>query len=113
MPTPTPAPPKAPSVISWDKAKDHIGERTSVYGAVVDVKWASGSKGQPTFLNIGNPYPDPSRFTAVIWIQNRSKFPEAPEVYYLGKTIHVTGLITEYKGGAQIEVKDPSQIQER
>lgn len=113
MPTPTSAPPKAPSAISWDEAKNHIGERTTVYGAVVDAKWASGSKGQPTFLNIGKPYPDPNRFTVVIWIENRDKLPKAPEVYYLGKTIYVTGLITEYKGVAQIEVKDPSQIQER
>jgi len=75
--------------------------------------WASGSKGKPTFLNIGKPYPDPNRFTVVIWIQNRGKFPQPPDDYYLGKTICVTGLIDEYKGIPQIEVKDPSQIQEQ
>jgi hypothetical protein len=45
---------------------------------VVSTKWASGSKGQPTFLNIGNPYPDENRLTVVIWIQNRGNFPYAP-----------------------------------
>lgn len=114
-PTPAEAPAPAPpaSAISWDEAKYHIGERITVYGAVVDTHWASGSKGKPTFLNIGKPYPDPGRFTVVIWIDYRGNFPQAPEVYYLGKTIYVTGLITEYKGIPQIEVKTPTQIQEQ
>jgi len=116
-PTPTQQTTPAPAgAISWDKAKDHIGERTTVYGTVVDTRWASGSKGKPTFLNIGKPYPDPNRFTVVIWIENRGKFPQAPEVYYKGKTIYVTGLIEEYpkgSGSAQIQVTDPSQIKEQ
>ena len=101
-----------PGSISWDEAKYHIGERTTVCGPVVDATWASGSNGKPTFLNLGKPYPDPDRFTVVIWIQYRSNFPQAPEEYYLGKTICVTGLIDEYKGIPQIEVKYPSEIQE-
>jgi len=99
--------------IPWDEAKYHIGERATVYGAVVDTHWASGSKGKPTFLNIGRPYPDPDRFTVVIWIDYRANFPQAPEVYYLGKTVYITGLITQYEGIPEIEVKDPSQIQEQ
>ena len=113
---PNGSPPPKPETVPWDKAKDHIGERTTVSGPVVDTHWASGSNGKPTFLNIGKPYPDPDRFTVVIWIDNRGNFPQAPEVYYLGKTICVTGLIDEYpkgSGSAQIEVKDPSQIQEQ
>ena len=113
-PTPTPSTtPTPPSALAWSEAKYHIGERTTVFGPVVDTRWASGSKGKPTFLNIGKPYPDPERFTVVIWIQNRSKFPDPPEDYYLGKTIYVTGLITEYKGIPQIEVTDPTQIQKQ
>ncbi len=118
-PTPTPTPTLIPtpspplSAVAWDEARYHIGERTTVYGPVVDTHWASGSRGKPTFLNIGKPYPDPKRFTVVIWIQNRGNFPQAPEVYYLGKSIYVAGLIAEYKGIPQIEIKDPSQIQER
>jgi len=99
--------------IPWDEAKNHISERTTVYGPVVDTHWASGSKGKPTFLNIGKPYPDPDRFTVVIWIDYRANFPQAPEVYYLGKTIYVAGLIQEYDNIPQIEAKDPSQIQEQ
>ena len=111
--TQIPASTQSQSVIGWDEAEYHIGERTTVYGPVVDTHWTSSSSGEPTFLNIGKPYPDPDRFTVVIWIQNRSNFSQAPEVYYLSKDIHVTGLITEYRGIAQIEVSNPSQIQVR
>jgi len=97
--------------ISWSEAKYHIGERTTVCGPVVDATWASGSNGKPTFLNLGKPYPDPDRFTVVIWIQNRGNFPQAPEDYYLGKTICVTGLIIEYNGIPEIEVQYPSEIE--
>lgn len=120
-PIPSPAEQPAPgekelpsNAISWNEAKYHIGERTIVCGPVVDTKWASGSKGKPTFLNIGKPYPDPNRFTIVIWIQNRGKFSQPPEDYYLGKNICVTGLVQEYpkgSGSPQIEAKDPSQIE--
>ena len=106
-----PPPPPPPSAISWDEAKYHIGERTTVWGPVVDTHWASGSKGKPTFLNIGKPYSDPNRFTVVIWIDYRANFPQAPEAYYLSKTIYVTGLIEEYNGIPQIEVTNPSQIE--
>ena len=101
-----------PGSISWSEAKYHIGERTTVCGPVVDATWASGSNGKPTFLNLGKSYPDPDRFTVVIWIQNRGNFPQAPEDYYLGKTICVTGLIMEYEGITEIEVEYPAEIQE-
>ena len=109
----TPEEKELPSyAIAWDEAKYRIGERTTVCGSVVSTKWASGSKGKPTFLNIGKPYPDPDRFTVVIWIDYRANFPSPPEVYYEGKAICVTGLIIEYEGVPEIEVKDPSQIQD-
>lgn len=108
---PTDTHPENCGALPWYEAKDHIGDRATVCGPVVGTHWASGSRGQPTFLNIGKPYPDPGRFTVVIWGENRANFPQPPEDYYLGKTVHVTGLITEYKGIPQIEVKTPDQIQ--
>ena len=101
-----------PGAIWWDEAKDHIGDRLTVCGPVVDTCWASGSNGKPTFLNIGKPYPDPDRFTVVIWIDYRANFPQPPEDYYLGKSICVTGLIEPYKGSPQIEAQQLSQIQD-
>lgn len=107
------APTQPSGAIAWNEAINHVGERATVCGLVAGTHWASSSNGKPTFLNVGKDYPDSNRFTVVIWIQSRDNFPQAPEVYYLGKTICVTGLITEYEGIAQIEAKDPSQIQEQ
>ena len=101
-----------PDAISWDEAKNHIGERTTVYGPVVDTHYASESSGEPTFLNMGNPYPDPNRFNVDIWGENRVKFSQPPEDYYVGKTIYVSGLIDPYEGVPQIEVTSPDQIHE-
>ena len=98
--------------ISCHEAKNHIGERTTVYGTVVDTHYASGSNGKPTFLNMCYPYPDPNRFTVVIWGENRGKFSQPPEDYYDGKTIYVSGLIDPHNGVPQIEVTSPDQIHE-
>ena len=99
--------------ISWDKAKDHIGDRTTVCGPVAGTKYGATSRGKPTWLNIGKDYPSSERFVVIIWGQNRGNFPQPPESYYLGKTICVTGLIQEYQGIPQIEVTTPGQIQEQ
>ena len=99
--------------IWWYEAKDHIGERTTVCGPVAGARYGDTSSGKPTWLNIGKDYPSPERFVVIIWGENRGNFPQSPEVYYLGKTICVTGLIDEYNGIPQIEVKYPSEIQEQ
>ena len=105
-----------PLAIPWYEAKDHIGEwateNNPVYGPVVGASYRPDISGQPTWLNIGEDYPSQNRFVVIIWGENRGNFPQAPEDYYLGKTIYVTGLITEYNGVPQIEVTSPDQIHE-
>ena len=100
-----------PGAIAWHEAKDHFGDRVTVCGLVVDAYYASGTNGKPTFLNLGNPHPNRNRFTVVIWGRYRSNFPQAPESYYLGKTICVTGLIIDYGGIPEIEIRSPSEIE--
>lgn len=94
--------------LNAEEAGGHIGEQATVCGKVADARWASGSKGQPTFLNFGKPYPNHA-FTALIWGRNRAKF-GTPEKEYLGKNICVEGWIGEYQGKAQIEVREPRQM---
>lgn len=105
-PPPTTTPPVAPTPttgpIPWQ-----------VCGVVVDTRYAPNSEGQPTFLNIGRPYPDPERFTVVIWGRDRLNFPADPEVYYKGKTICVNGHIRMYGKSPQIEASNRTQITER
>jgi hypothetical protein len=39
------------------KAKDHVGDRATVCGKVASTHYAKSSKGEPTFLNLDEPYP--------------------------------------------------------
>ena len=53
-------------VITAKQAAQHVGEIQTVRGVVVSARYAARSKGQPTFLNLDQPYPD-TIFTVVIW----------------------------------------------
>jgi hypothetical protein len=109
--TPTPSPsPTIINSIQWYEAKNHIGENKLVCGPVVGSQYAPSSRGQPTFLNIGEKYPNPGRFTVVIWGEDRPKFPPDPEEFYPGLTICVRGVIEEYEKAPEIIASDPSQI---
>jgi len=63
-----------------------------------------------TLLNLGGNYPD-QKMTIVIKGDDRAKFKDAPETYYDGKKVCVTGRQDMYKGKPEIVVTDPSQIQ--
>ncbi len=89
-------------------AKEHFGETATVCGEVVSTRYATSTKGQPTFLNLDKPYPN-QVFTIVIWGNNRSKF-GTPEDDYKGKRICVTGKITAYAGLPEIVADDPQQL---
>lgn len=96
--------------INWNEADGYIEEFVTVCGPVVSAYFATSTNGQPTFLNIGKEYPDPKRFTALIWGRDLENFPFNPDEYYFGKTICIQGFVEEYKGTLEIEVTDPEQI---
>ncbi|ADC89777.1 nucleic acid binding OB-fold tRNA/helicase-type [Thermocrinis albus DSM 14484] len=102
----------AEDYITPEQAGNYIGEVKTVCGVVASAKYASHSRGQPTFLNLDRPYPN-HIFTVVIWGKDRHKFSHPPESYYKGKRICVEGLIDSYRGVPQIVVRDPSQIRVR
>src|SRR5581483_6507964 len=54
------------SRVSAIEAKSHVGERAEVCGKVAGARYAKSAKGQPTFLNLDEPYPKPV-FTTLIW----------------------------------------------
>lgn len=97
--------------VGWSEARKHVGETVTIHGPVLGSKYASTSSGQPTFIDIGAPYPDTSRVSIVVWGDHRASFPGSPEDIYLGKTISVTGEIYIHNGVCNIEVQSPSQIQ--
>ena len=100
---------KSQAVITAGEAAQHIGETLTVCGHVVDTRYASSSRGRPTFLNLDKPYPN-QIFTIVIWGEDRGKFGE-PENKYRDKNICVTGRISSYRGVPQIQASDPKQIE--
>lgn len=91
------------------EAKNHVGEKATVCGKVVSARFAKEAKGQPTFLNLDEPYPN-HIFTIVVWGSDRDKFGEI-EVKYSVKNVCVTGKITNFQGKPEIAVDDPNQIQ--
>jgi DNA/RNA endonuclease YhcR with UshA esterase domain len=99
---------QAPPTLTAAQAKDHLGEQATVCGKVVTANYAASARGQPTFLNLDQPYPKPI-FTVLIWREQRAKI-GVPEQMFRDKTICVSGRITSYRGDPQIEVSDPKQI---
>jgi DNA/RNA endonuclease YhcR with UshA esterase domain len=91
-------------------AASHIGESATVCGLVASAKYAANSRAQPTFLDMGQPYPNEA-FTAVIFGTDRAKFGE-PAATLSGKRICVTGPVRNYRGKPEIIVSDPSQLME-
>lgn len=90
------------------EAANHVGEEVTVCGEVTGAKYSSHRKRKPTFIDFGPPHPN-QFFTALIWGEYRDKFDYVPESLF-GKTICVSGTISEYKGKAEIKVSDPAQI---
>jgi hypothetical protein len=86
-----------------EDAATHAGEYACVTGRVTFVLWAEQANGQPTFVNLG------SRFTVVIWVEDRGKFQPPPESWR-GTTITVWGVIEIYRGRAEIILRSPAQL---
>ena len=97
--------------ISWNDASRFVNQSKTVCGTVVRTTFSQTSNGQPTFLDLGRAYPDPARFSILIWGNQRANFSSLPETLYRGKTICVTGKIVTYQGSLEMEVRTASQIQ--
>jgi micrococcal nuclease len=90
-------------VIDWVNADNYYNQYVIVEGTIVDTY----NSGRVCFLNF---HPDYQYCTAVIFACDFSGFPYPPDTYYLGKKVHIIGIIKEYKGSPEIIVKTPEQI---
>jgi len=112
------SPPKPPlgeeviSALDTDKLLDigynHPEKVVTVEGVIVKSYYCQSCKGKPTFLNFHDPYQ--GYFSALIWGDDRHKFPSNPESYYLNEKVRVKGEIEVYKGSPEIVLSDQSQI---
>ncbi len=109
--TPTTAAPASQDVVTIpvEDASKHEGETVKICTKIYGSKYLETAKGKPTFLNAGAKYPN-SPLTLVIWDDNRSHFKNAPDTYYDGKNICVTGKIEMFKGKPEIVLTDESQV---
>jgi hypothetical protein len=94
--------------ITAQQARDHVGEVQTICGKVASTHYATRSKGQPTFLNLDEPYPK-QIFTILIWGSDRAKF-GTPETKYRDAKVCVTGKIASLGGTPEIVTTEPSQI---
>ncbi|WP_432798019.1 hypothetical protein [Poriferisphaera sp. WC338] len=96
-------------IISWSDAGQFIGSKITAEGTIVRGK----DIGSRTFLNFSNDWK--GSFTLVIPKVAYDKLKEEYETddlvdFFINKTIHVTGKVTEYRGTPQIQVKTATQI---
>ncbi|WP_312677782.1 hypothetical protein [Microbacterium sp.] len=87
--------------LSWDTAGDYVGTNQRICGPLVTTR----ADNDDVFLNIGRDYPDPARFTIVLWDVG------GVESLPAGTTLCTTGQISMYNGVAQIELYDVGLVE--
>jgi DNA/RNA endonuclease YhcR with UshA esterase domain len=98
-----PAKSDEPIKIKAEDAKKHIGEQAVVSGMVAEVN----STASLVRLNFEKPYPG-NVFTAVIFSRNTNAF---PDVFKLkGKSVEISGKVTDYRGHPEIIVNSTNQV---
>lgn len=96
--------------INWQNVGQHIGSTVAVRGPVMAVTQKEGIRGNPTWIEVGAAYPNPNRLKVVIWIEDKPRFPMVMPGLLDGKNVCFTGLVTDYKGVAQIVMRDAGQL---
>jgi len=94
-------------------AKDaikHNEEFCKVTGTVVDIFVANNKKGKPTFLNIGDKFPNQD-LKVMIWESDLKNFSKSLDSLYQGKTIAVYGLIKIFNDKPSITIRKESDIE--
>ena len=90
----------------------HVGDSVKIEAKIFGGKYLESAKGMPTFLNVGDNYPN-APLTLIIWNDVRSKFENQPiEEFYSGKRVIIYGVLKTYKNKLEIEIRDPKQLLE-
>ena len=89
--------------INLMEVSNHVGDSVKVCGVVASARHVTTVDNTPTFLNLGNAYPN-QLLTVVIWDDVRKQFTYKPEEYLLNKQVCVLGRVELYKGKAQIVI---------
>jgi hypothetical protein len=87
--------------LSTTEAAKHVGEHATVCGEIAGEHTASSSRGEPTFVNLDQAYPN-QVFTILIWGDDRQSVGQFPT----SGRVCATGTITEYHGAPEIVLRD-------
>lgn len=98
------------SPIEWRNAKDHVDQRVALIGVVKDYRYMPNTRGEPTFINIGERFPNKDRLTVVVWGSDREKFGMALSDRLVGRTVCVIGTVTMRDNSPQISIKWPREL---
>jgi DNA/RNA endonuclease YhcR with UshA esterase domain len=93
----------APINITAAEAKNHLKADAVVTGTIAEVHLGAGV----VHLNFEQPFPN-AVFTAVIFADKTNLFPEVAKLK--GKTVEVSGKITEYRGRPEIILANTNQL---
>lgn len=106
--------------LDWSVAKQHTGEVVTVIGPLLSSKSRPDLNGSPTWLDVGNVFPERNRLTVVVWASNWFNFnaQELDAMYWFQSVFHerayalicIKGKIAQYNGVPQIELEDLSQL---
>jgi hypothetical protein len=86
--------------ISAADAKNHIGQKETVCGLIAGKKAATQSQGSPTFVDLDKPYPNQT-LVVLVWERDKGAVGSLPG----SGQICVTGIVTQYHGGAEIVLR--------
>jgi DNA/RNA endonuclease YhcR with UshA esterase domain len=93
--------------ITAKEAAKHINEKVVICDQVFGGKFLSGSN--ITLVDVGGNHPNEA-LTLLIKGDDRKKFKVAPEEYFKGKKVCITGQVIDYKGKPEIVITDTLQI---
>ncbi|HYD47295.1 MAG TPA: hypothetical protein VEB21_03065 [Terriglobales bacterium] len=93
----------AAEVVSASVAGLYVGEQRVVEGKVI----ATERDANVVKLHLGAKQP---QLTIALVIGVLSRFPAAPETYYLNRMVRAAGVIEDFRGQLQMVVRDPELI---
>lgn len=96
--------------VPWHEATQEVGRSSAIVGQVADANLEPEVGGAPTFVNLGNAYPDPERFDVVIYDDVRERFEGPPEDLLVDEYVCVLGEVQERDGVPQIVLQGPGWI---
>lgn len=95
--------------IKLEDIKNHVGDSVKIMAKIYGGKYIKSAKGSPTFLNVGDNYPN-APLTVVIWSNVRSQFKTPPEELFKQRAVFIYGKITLYKDKPEITIYNPNQL---